>query len=173
LAISLARHTEGRYPLYTLVAVLQILLFLLPVAASMVSARRIYAILFSLIVLVYRVTFGTYAANHYHSRGGTFLSIPFWFAAGQRFGLTWQAVRYYFLLCSHLPPSGSYAANLAFDPHQMSHMLTAQHAQHMYDYPDSIFTQLHSYLIAHYRVSSALLLTMVLVQLSFVGGFFT
>ena len=155
-------------------AVLDILLFLLPIAASMVSARRIYAILFSLIVPVYQVTFGTYSAHHYHSLVGVlFLSIPFWFAAGQRFSLTWEAVRYYFFFMFSSAALWKLCRGSAFDAHQMSHILMAQHAQHMYDYPDSIFTQLHSYLIAHYRVSWALLLTMVLVQLSFIGGFFT
>ncbi|MCW3126319.1 MAG: hypothetical protein JWO03_1977 [Bacteroidetes bacterium] len=155
-------------------AVLDIFLFLLPVAASIVTRRRIYAILFTILILVYQITLSTYSTHHFHTLVGVlFLSIPFWFGPGQRFTFTWEAVRYYFFFMFSSAALWKICRGSAFDPHQMSNILMAQHAQYIYDYPDSIFTRLYSYLISHYQVSFALLIMMVLIQLSFLGGFFT
>jgi hypothetical protein len=155
-------------------AVLDIFLFLVPVTASLISRRQVYAVVFTFLVLVYQVTLSTYSIHHYHSLVGVlFLSVPFWFKPGERFTFTWEAVRYYFFFIFASASLWKICRGSAFDPHQLSNILMAQHAQYMYDYPDSIFTQMYAYLISHYQVSFAMMFTVVLVQLGFLGGFFT
>jgi hypothetical protein len=88
-------------------AVLDMLLFFVPLMASAFSRRRLLAVLFSILVGVYQVTYSTYANHHYHSLLGVFfLSIPFWFGPGQRFAFLWQAARYYFFFIFCPVPSG-------------------------------------------------------------------
>ena len=155
-------------------AVLDICLFFVPVAASVISRRRVYAVVFSVLVLIYQVTISTYSTHHYHALVGVlFLSIPFWFRPGTRFALTWESVRYYFFFIFASASLWKLFRGSAFDPHQMSGILMAQHAQYIYDYPDTIFSHIYSYLISHYQVSFSILITVVLIQLSFIGGFFT
>jgi hypothetical protein len=155
-------------------AVLDIFLVLVPVTASIISRRQIHAVIFTVLVLVYQITISTYSIHHYHALVGVlFLSVPFWFRAGDRFNFTWEAARYYFFFVFSSAALWKIFRGAAFDPHQMSNILMSQHAQYMYDYPDSIFSQLYTYLISHYQVSFAILLSMVAIQFSFLGGFFT
>ena len=154
-------------------AVLDMMLFFVPIAASMVSRRRGYAIVFTMIVLTYQITISTYSMHHYHTLVGVlFLSIPFWFR-GSRFAFTWEAARFYFFFMFSSAALWKVCRGSLLDTHQMSNILMAQHAQYIYDYPDGLFTGLYSYLISHYQASYVLLLSMAAIQLSYLGGFFT
>ena len=154
-------------------AVLDILLFLVPVVASLRAGRRYFALLFSMLVLVYQITYSTYAIHHYHSLLGVlFLSIPFWFV-GQRFSFLWDAARYYFFFIFASAAIWKLSTGSLWAPGQMSSILMAQHAQTIYENPSSIFSQLHSYLIAHTGIAQVFLWAGFLIQLSFLGGFFT
>ena len=78
-------------------AILDILIFVLPLVASLVPGRRIYAFVFSILLLTYQITYSTYAMHHFHSLiGMLILSVPFWFGPGLRFAYLWEAARYYF-----------------------------------------------------------------------------
>jgi hypothetical protein len=155
-------------------AVLDISLFLLVVIASLMPGRRMVAFLFTLLVLIYQITYSTYAAHHYHSLIGVlFLSIPFWFGPGLRFTYLWEAARYYFFFIFSSAALWKVSSGALFIHGQMSAILMSQHAQMVYDYPGTGFSHFHSYLIAHEGVAMLLLWAGFLTQLSFLGGFFT
>ena len=155
-------------------AVLDILLFLLPIIASIIQGRRIYAFLFTILIFVYQITYSTYSMHHYHGLIGIlFLSIPFWFGQGQRFTLVWEAVRYYFFFIFGSAALWKLSTGGLWSSSQMSSILMAQHAQTLYEYPTSYLSQFHSYLISHAAIAQAAYWLGFLIQLSFWGGFFT
>ena len=155
-------------------AILDILIFVLPLVASLVPGRRIYAFVFSILLLTYQITYSTYAMHHFHSLiGMLILSVPFWFGPGLRFAYLWEAARYYFFFIFASASLWKLSTGGLWHTDQMRSILMAQHAQYSFDYPSSILTQLHSYLIAHSGIATAVLLTGFVIQLSFFGGFFT
>jgi hypothetical protein len=56
---------------------------------------------------------------------------------------------------------------------QMSAILMAQHAQTLYESPNSLLSQVHAFLISHPGAAQCCLWSGFLIQLSFIGGFFT
>jgi hypothetical protein len=155
-------------------AVLDIFIFLVPLMASIMPARRILAVLFTILVLVYQITYSTYAIHHYHNLIGLlFLSIPFWFGPGERFTLSWEAVRYYFFFIFASAALWKLSSGALWEHDQMKSILMAQHAQTLYEYPDSILSHFRSYLIAHSALATIFLWLGFIIQLSFFGGFFT
>ena len=165
-------HTVTHSVLWS--AVLDILIFLLPIMASLIPGRRIVAFLFTVLVSIYQVTYSTYAMHHYHSLLGVlFLSVPFWFGPGQRFSFLWEAARYYFFFIFSSAAVWKLSSGALWEPGQMQAILMSQHAQTIYDYPDSTLTHFHSYLIAHAGVARLFLLAGFAIQFSFFGGFFT
>ena len=155
-------------------ALLDVLIFLLPVMASIVSGRQIYAVAFSLLVFIYQITYSTYATHHYHSLIAILvLSVPFWFGPGRRFTFLWEAGRYYFFFIFSSAALWKLSRGAIWDSGQMSSILMAQHAQTIYEYPSSMLTHFHSYLIAHPVLARLFLISAFIMQLSFLGGFFT
>ena len=154
-------------------AVLDILLFLVPIIASLRAGRRIFAVIFTVLAFIYQLTYSTYAIHHYHGLLGVlFLSIPFWFV-GQRFSILWDAARYYFFFIFASASIWKLSTGALWHPGQMSTILMAQHAQSIYESPTSFFSQFHSYLRAHAGIAQIFLWAGFLIQFSFLGGFFT
>lgn len=155
-------------------AVLDILLFLLPVMALLIGHRRIIAFFFSFLILTYQITYSTYSAHHYHSLIGVlFLSSAFWFGPGMRFTYIWEALRYYFFFIFLSAAMWKLSTGALFDSKQMSSILMSQHVQTIYDYPSSVMTHFYSYLIAHEGLARLFLIAGFALQISFIGGFFT
>lgn len=151
-----------------------LVLFFSALAAAAISRRRIYAIIFSVLLFIWHITLSTYSMHHYHTLVGMLiLSVPFWCGAGERFTYLWEAARYYFFFMFASAGLWKLTRGAIFDPHQMVAILKAQHAQYLFDYPDGLFAPLYTYLISHAALSQAILITMMLIQLSFLGGFFT
>lgn len=154
--------------------VLDLTLFFSALAAAALPRRRVYAIVFSVLLFIWHITLSTYSIHHYHTLVGMLvLSVPFWFGPGERFTILWEAARYYFFFMFASAALWKLSRGGVFDPHQMVAILKAQHAQYLYDYPNGIFAPLYTYLISHAALSQAILIAMVLIQLSFLGGFFT
>ena len=155
-------------------AVLDILLFLIPIIASLVSGRRLFAILFTLLAVTYHITFSTYSKHQYHSLIGILvLSIPFWAGPGRRFTFLWEAARYYLFFIFSSAALWKLSRGAILNSGHMSSVLMAQHVQTIYEYPSSLFTHLHSYLISHAGLARLIFLIGFILQLSFLGGFFT
>lgn len=153
---------------------LDLALFFSALSAAAISCRRVYAILFSILLFIWQITLSTYSLHHYHTLVGMLvLSIPFWFGAGERFTMLWEATRYYFFFMFASAGLWKLTRGAIFDPHQMVAILKAQHAQYLFDYPDGLFAPLYTYLISHAGLSQAILISMMVIQLSFLGGFFT
>lgn len=154
--------------------VLDLVLFFSALAAAALSPRRTYAIVFSVLLFIWHITLSTYSMHHYHTLVGMLvLSVPFWFGQGERFTFLWEGARYYFFFMFASAALWKLTRGAIFDPHQMVAILKAQHAQYLYDYPDGLFAPLYTYLISHAGLSQTLLISMMLIQLSFLGGFFT
>jgi hypothetical protein len=157
-----------------LASLLDISLFFLPIIASILPGRRIYAIAYTILIFIYQITISTYSIHHYHGLIGVlFLSIPFWFGQGERFVILWQAVRYYIFFIFSSAAVWKLLNGGLWDSHQMQHILMAQHAQYIYDSPASLTSQIASYLISQPLVSQAILIAGFVLQASFIGGFFT
>jgi hypothetical protein len=154
-------------------AFLDLLLFALPVVVIMTPQRRPFAVLFTILAVIYQVTISTYSMHHYHSLIGLIiLSVPFWFE-GQRFTMLWQAARYYLFFIFTSAAIWKLCRGSVFVEGDMSTILMSQHAQYLYDYPSAYLAQIRSYLISHPQQSQWLLIGTMLMQLSFAGGFLT
>jgi hypothetical protein len=154
-------------------ALLDLLLFLLPVMAIMIPQRRYIAVAFTLLGTIYQITISTYSAHHYHSLVGVLLlSIPFWFGS-ERFNIVWQAARYYLVFIFTSAAIWKLSRGGLFVYTDMSGILMAQHSQYLFDYPTSFLAQFWAYLICHPQLSQSLLIATFVLQLSYIGGFFT
>lgn len=155
-------------------AVLDLALFFSALAGAAISHRRMYAILFSVLLFIWHITLSTYSMHHYHTFVGMLvLSVPFWCGAGERFTILWEAARYYFFFMFASAGLWKLTRGAVFDPLQMVNILKAQHAQYLYDYPDGVFAPLYTNLISHPGLSQGILISMMFIQLTFLGGFFT
>jgi hypothetical protein len=87
--------------------------------------------------------------------------------------MLWEAARYYFFFIFSSAALWKLSTGALWESGQMSSILMAQHVQGIYDYPATLATHFHSWLIVHGGVASGLLVAGFAIQLSFFGGFFT
>lgn len=148
-------------------------LFVLPLL-FLLTRKNYWAIGFTVVALFYFLTYNVVTGHHYHGLTGLLvISIPFWLGSGQKFTLTWQGARYYFLYIFASAALWKIMRGSVFYPNQMSHILKAQHLDLLLQHPQSFQAQVIQYLIAHPAVSHGILLLNVAVQLTFCAGFFT
>lgn len=148
-------------------------LFALPIM-FLLTRKNYWAVAFSIVAVVYFLTYNIITGHHYHGLIGLLvISIPFWWSRGEKFELTWQGARYYFLYIFASAACWKIMRGSVFYHEQMSNILKAQHLDLLLQHPQSFQAQLIQYLIAHPLVSHSLLLVNVAVQLSFSVGFFT
>lgn len=148
-------------------------LFALPIM-FLLTRKNYWAVAFSIVAVVYFLTYNIITGHHYHGLIGLLvISIPFWWSRGEKFELTWQGARYYFLYIFASAACWKIMRGSVFYPEQMSHILKAQHLDLLLQHPPGFQAQFIQYLIAHPQVSHILLLVNVAVQLTFLVGFFT
>lgn len=158
---------------YLIAALFDALLFFLPVL-FILTKRRVYVCLFSLAMLVYFMAFNVITGHHYHGLAGlVVISIPFWSKDENRFNLLWEGARYYLLYIFASAALWKLLRGSAFEPQQMVNILKAQQLELLIQQPGSIRAAIAQYLIAHPAVAHTVLGTNVLLQLSFLIGFFT
>lgn len=158
---------------YLIAALFDALLFFLPVL-FILTKRRVYVCLFSLAMLVYFMAFNVITGHHYHGLAGlVVISIPFWSKNENRFNLLWEGARYYLLYIFASAALWKLLRGSAFEPQQMVNILKAQQLDLLIQQPDSVRAAIAQYLIAHPAVAHTVLVTNVLLQLSFLIGFFT
>ncbi len=180
------QETEWVYKLYlatsipqfitshTVVASLFDVSLLVFTVGFLLSKRRIFAVLFSLVALNYFLTFNLVTGHHYHGLVGVLIiSIPFWFKSEQRFNFGWEAVRYYLLYIFSSAALWKILRGSAFYHDQLSNILKSQQIDLLLQNPENYKAHIAQYLISHSNVTHALLITTVMVQLSFLVGFFT
>jgi len=150
-----------------------LLLFLLPVL-FLITRKRVFAIAFSILLLIYFFTYNLVTGHHYHGFVGVILiTIPFWMKYENRFNLLWEAVRYYWLYIFASAALWKILRGSVFYADQLSNILKAQQLDLQLQQPDSFQAQVVQYLIANPQVSHWVLIVNVLVQFSFLIGFFT
>lgn len=158
---------------YLIAALFDALLFFLPVL-FILTQRRMYVWLFSLVTLVYFMAFNVITGHHYHGLAGlVVISIPFWSKDEDRFNLLWEGARYYLLYIFASAALWKLLRGSAFEPQQMVNILKAQQLDLLIQQPGSIRAAIAQYLIAHPALAHGVLVTNVLLQLSFMVGFFT
>jgi hypothetical protein len=154
-------------------ALFDALLFFLPVL-FMLTQRRVFVGLFSLVALVYFMAFNVITGHHYHGLVGLLvICIPFWSKNEKRFNLLWEGARYYLLYIFASAALWKLLRGSVFEPQQMVNILKAQQLDLLIQQPGSIKAVIAQYLIAHPAVAQTVLVTNVLLQLSFVIGFFS
>ncbi len=148
-------------------------LFALPIFLILYFNRWL-AICFTLLALVYFLSFNIIAVHHYHGLVGLLLiSIPFWFTDEKKFMLAWEGVRYYLLYIFASAALWKVVRGSAFSTEQMSLILKSQQLDYLLQHPATFKSQVVSYLIANPATAHLLLLANTFLQLSFFAGFFT
>jgi len=140
----------------------------------LLSKRRIFAVLFSLVALNYFLSYNMVTGHHYHGLVGLLvISIPFWFKSEQRFNFSWEAVRYYFLYIFSSAACWKVLRGSAFYHDQLTNILKNQQINLLLQNPNNYKAHIAQFLISHSHFSHIVLLVNVILQLSFAIGFFT
>ena len=140
----------------------------------LLSRKRIFAFLFSIVALNYFLTYNMVTGHHYHGLVGLLvITVPFWFKSEQRFNFSWEAVRYYFLYMFSSAALWKILRGSAFYHDQLSDILKQQQVNLLLQNSAGFKAHIAQFLIAHNDVSHILLLANVMLQLSFGIGFFT
>ncbi|HTQ63293.1 MAG TPA: hypothetical protein VMI12_00770 [Puia sp.] len=72
------------------------LLFLTGIFAIIFPLNRYFVISFTLLTIIYVLTFNAFATHHSHSMAGMMvILLPFWVADNEKCFLLWQGIRYY------------------------------------------------------------------------------
>ena len=154
-------------------AIFDLSLFAFP-ALFLLTRKKIFVIVFSIVLLIYFFTYNLVTGHHYHGLVGVLLiTIPFWMKNETRFHLLWETVRYYWLYIFASAALWKILRGSFFYTEQLSNILKSQQLDLLLQKPDSLQTHIVQYLIANPHVSHWVLATNVIVQLSFLIGFFT
>ncbi len=148
-------------------------LFVLPVF-FLLTRKRMFAILFTAVAVIYFLLFNMVTAHFYH---GFFtviiISIPFWCKNETRFNLLWEGARYYLLYVFASAALWKIFRGSVFYTEQLSNILKHQQLDMFLQQPMSYQASCVQYLIAHPETSHVMLIMNVVVQLFFILGFFT
>lgn len=156
-----------------LASLFDLLLFLLPVLIVATSNRALLMLL-SLWLVIYILTFNWVTHHNYHGLvGAVVITLPFWSKKEERFNFLWDAARYYWLYVFVSAALWKILRGSAFHNNQLSNILMAQQLDYLLQHPDTWRAHVLQYLIANPSVSHIILLVNVLLQLSFLLGFFT
>lgn len=150
-----------------------LLLFLLPVL-FLATRKRMFVIAFPIVLVIYFFTYNLVTGHHYHGLVGVILiAVPFWAKNETRFNLLWEVVRYYWLYIFASAAIWKILRGSVFYTEQLSNILKAQQLDLLLQQPDGFQAHVVQYLIANPQVSHWVLIANVIVQLSFLIGFFS
>lgn len=150
-----------------------LVLFFLPVT-FLITMNRGFAIMFSLLSLVYFLSFNVITGHHYHGLAGLLvITLPFWSKKEPRFNLLWEGARYYLLYIFASAALWKICRGSVFEAEQLSNILKAQQLDLLLQQPDSLKAIMAKYLISHVAVSHLVLVLNVALQFTFLIGFFT
>lgn len=149
-------------------------LILFPAILFLRTLNRINAIVFTLSTTIYFFAFNMAAGHHYHSLAGLIvITVPFWFKKEERFNALWEIARYYWLYIFSSAALWKIFRGTVFYKEQLSNILKSQQLDLLLQNPDSMQARAVQYLIAHPGISHTVLIANVILQLSFLIGFFT
>lgn len=140
----------------------------------LLTRNRIFAILFTVLLLLYYFTFNMVTGHHYHGLvGAMVITIPFWVKSEKSFLLLWQGCRYYLLYIFASAALWKIMRGSAFHAEQLPAILKMQQLQLQLELPNSFRAAVSQYLITHVNLTHTVLLLNTILQLSFVVGFVT
>ena len=113
------------------------------------------------------------AGHHYHSVGPIFLTIPFIFKDKLNFNFTFLAIRYYFLFELTSACLWKLLRGTIFNVEQFSSILKIQNIEYFIFDQISFKAKFIFYLIEHPLVAQICWGLLILLQFSFIIGFFT
>lgn len=149
---------------------------LLATALSCFISRgsSILAVTFTMFYSVYVVTKSSFVAHHEHGLVLPLLmSVIFWPSSDERKIRLLEAFRYYVLFAFVSAALWKLVRGSAFAPGQFAEILKMQHLRLLATEPENVYALVISWLISHQTVSDVLLGLAVILQHTFVVGFFT
>lgn len=154
-------------------ALADLLLFLFPIL-FLLTQQLLHARFLTLLLLLYFFTFNMVTGHHYHGWiGAIWITIPFWTKNEQRFNFLWRGVRYYWLMIFASAALWKIMRGSAFYEPQLSNILLAQQADLLLQHASNWRAEIIHYLIQNQSVSHEVFLLNIMLQLSFLVGFFT
>lgn len=158
---------------YFIAFIFDICLFLFPVL-FLATRKTIFAFLTTLSLVICFFIFNMVTGHHYHGLvGAMVISVPFWFKEQKRFLLVWEGARYYFLYIFTSAALWKIFRGSVFSEEQLSNILRMQQIDLLLQHPDSFQSEVVRFLIAHARIAHGVLIINVIIQLSFLIGFFS
>lgn len=156
---------------------LDVLYLLFPLLLLYSINRKIQpyiALLNSVFNLVYTLMLSTFSALSIEGfMGWILLPLLFVFKSERGFYYLLNTMRYIFLLIFFSTGLWKLRAGGVFNLEEMSGILVKQHAAYISQQPNDWFANFIHYLVVHYKTAYLLYLATVMVELSFVVGFFT
>jgi hypothetical protein len=154
-------------------ALLDVSLLVLTIGFLM-SFNRLFAVAFWLVALNYFLTYNSVTGHPYHGMVGMLVMVmPFWFKKEDKFNLTWDLARYYFLYVFASAALWKLFRGSAFYDLQLTDILKSQQIDLLLQNPDNYKAHFVEYLISHTGISHFILLVNIFLQASFLIGFFT
>lgn len=140
----------------------------------LLTRLQIFAILFTVLLLTYYLTFNMVTGHHYHGLVGAILmTIPFWSKNEKIFQLLWDAARYYLLYIFASAALWKIMRGSAFHTEQLPAILQMQQLQLQLELPDSFRASITRFFVTHGTLAHMVLLMNTALQLSFAIGFIT
>ena len=154
--------------------VVDLLLFAMPVLALSFPKSTLWPRLFSLVLLLYFVTFHTFFGHHGHSLVGLlFIVVPFWFSHARTVTYALRGVRFYALFAYVSAACYKIFRGSAFDHYHLMNTLRQQNADLLWDGAQGFRQELMMDLMFSPTLLMWIGIVVVVVQLSFAIGFFT
>ena len=138
------------------------------------KVRKIVAILYSVVLLLYIVTFNTFQTMHTHYLDGLLvMSVVFWFDRPTTQGLLLEGVRYYTCWVYSCAFCWKLARGFWRYPLHAKAIIMAENAAYLAQNPTHYLAQAQHYFIQHPALAHYLLDAGMLLQGLFLVGFFT
>ena len=135
---------------------------------------RIFPILFTLLYVVYFVSYNSYGAHHTHCMVGVLLiGVPFWFRHQKTYELLWEGLRYFALWVYASAFLWKLLRGSWFNFEQGAAVFMNENATHIALNPDAWMTGVYAFFITHPLLSFLANFVVVSIEGLFIIGFFT
>lgn len=155
--------------------IFDILLFGCCITTILFPSKRIIIIFFSILFLVYAITYNTYIVHHAHPLTVlTLITVPFWCKKLKNWKLMWEGMRYY--VCYIYAMSfiwKAFISNSFFFWNDGVGSVKLNVAEYMYHYPGTAVTSIYAFFIEHPYLLNIGNTFIFLLEGLMVIGFFT
>jgi hypothetical protein len=149
-------------------------LFLSCLLCILYPKRRVWAIFFFILYLIYFIIFNSYGLFHAHKRVGVLLlPIPFMMAGDLGFLLVWKGLRYYVCYIYGTAFLWKLIRGSWLYSQQGVLVIKKNLTAYLYYNPESVLSKIYSWMIQHPAVPDILLKAGFIMEGLFIIGFFT